>query len=102
MVVSVQPSWSVAPLMMALSRLQASTPQLMKSIFFPVGIFLPTGAVMGIVPGRTLYLLTVALAASRPDVSTLVVVLFSPPPQAASTLTAVRAVMTPSQRAGLF
>src|SRR3954453_22187147 len=49
---------------------QASTPQLTKVIFLPVGIGLVIGAVTLIVVGRTAALATVALAAARPALST--------------------------------
>src|SRR4051794_2437178 len=49
---------------------QASTPQLMKLIFLPVGIGLPIGAVTGIDVGRTAALASVAFAAARPAWST--------------------------------
>ncbi len=49
---------------------QASTPQLTKVIFLPVGIGLSIGVVTVISVGRTAALATVALAASRPALST--------------------------------
>ncbi len=45
---------------------QASTPQLMKVTFLPLGIGLPTGSVTGIVVGRSDALATVASAALQP------------------------------------
>src|SRR3954451_9283538 len=48
----------------------ASTPQLTKVIFLPVGIGLPTGVVTLTDVGRTAALAIVALAASRPAEST--------------------------------
>src|SRR6266542_5100156 len=76
---SVQPSRSAACLMMSPSRLQAELPQLMKSIFFPVGIGLPIGTSKLMLVGRVSYLATAAFAAATGSPDTAV----PPPPDVA-------------------
>src|SRR3954451_23954104 len=67
---TVQPRVAAASARIGPWMAQASTPQLTKVIFLPVGIGLPIGVVTVIVVGRTAALATVALAAARPAVST--------------------------------
>src|SRR6266702_1443049 len=64
---SVQPSRSVACLMMPPSIEQFGVPQLTKTTVLPLGIGLPTGALAGICVGCWLYLSTSACAAARPE-----------------------------------
>src|SRR5438552_2767187 len=63
---SVQPSRSVACLMMPPSIEQFGVPQLTNTTVLPRGIGLPTGVLAGICVGCLLYLATSACAAAKP------------------------------------
>src|SRR5690349_5065199 len=67
---TVQPSALAAAARIGPWIAHASTPQLTKVTFLPVGMGLSIGVVAVIVVGRTAALATVALAAARPAVST--------------------------------
>src|SRR4051794_12370435 len=66
MVWRVQPSLSVADLMMLLSRAQLAPPHEMNMIFLPVGTGLDTGVVMLIWVGRVSASVTCACACASP------------------------------------
>src|SRR3954452_11915981 len=67
---TVQPRVAAALARIGPWRAQASTPQLTKVIFLPVGIGLSIGVVTVISVGRTAAFAMVALAAVRPALST--------------------------------